>query len=203
MNRSLSPFSFLHFGRGHKHQMRHLRAAAALLLLVALGGLAAADEHGSGGAKAVLPFGAEPDPALAKPPPSGWTPALYPNPATDPAACGRPPPSPSRPHGSWVCDPDGVLSGPGADAVEGVLRDVAAARAPYAPAPCGSPSTPRPTPGFQVAVAVMDRLEVASGSSSAEAAASFARALMDAWGVGAAGCNDGTVVLLSRQDRQV
>ena len=51
--------------------------------------------------------------------------------------------------------------------------------------------------------AVMDRLEVGSGSSAAEAAASFARALMDAWGVGASGCNDGTVVLLSRQDRQV
>lgn len=140
---------------------------------------------------------------LASAPAGGWTPASYPNPATDPVACGRPPPSPSRLHGSWVCDPDRVLTGPGADALEGVLRDVASARSPYGPAPCGGGPAPRPTPGYQVAVAVMEKLHVAGGSTPADAAAAFAAALMDGWGVGAAGCNDGTVLVLSRQDRQV
>lgn len=149
----------------------------------------------------VLPFGSEPDLDLAAPPKGGWTPKAFPNPVEDPVSCGRPAPTPTRPHGSWMCDPDGVLSPAGADAVEGVLRDIASARSPFGSASCGAGT--RSTPGFQVAVALVDKLAVKDGLDAASAAAAFAKGVMDAWGVGAAGCNDGTVLVLSRLDKQV
>ena len=55
----------------------------------------------------------------------------------------------------------------------------------------------------QVAVALAKGIDVPPGSDAGTAAEGFAAALMQAWGVGEAGCNDGAVLLLSQQPRQV
>jgi len=56
-----------------------------------------------------------------------------------------------------------------------------------------------------VALALMSRIDLSSSSSSlSDAAAGFAARVMDKWGVGrGGGCDDGVVVLLSKEDRQV
>jgi uncharacterized membrane protein YgcG len=54
---------------------------------------------------------------------------------------------------------------------------------------------------LQVAVALIDKMQIV-GSSAEEAARQFATQLFDSWGVGDAECNNGIVLLLSRQDRQ-
>ena len=55
----------------------------------------------------------------------------------------------------------------------------------------------------QVAVALMQAMQLQAGRNSAQQAEAFARQLHNAWGVGRAGCNDGVLLLLSVQDRQV
>ncbi len=54
-----------------------------------------------------------------------------------------------------------------------------------------------------MAVALANATDVPPGSDAGAAAQAFAARLMDAWGVGEAGCNDGAVLLLSQQPRQV
>lgn len=123
----------------------------------------------------------------------------FPNPTSDPAACNRPPGRPS-----WLCDPDGILSEGAADEIEGVLRDVALAKKPFAKSSCASSSGSGQRAGFQVALATLARLDLsATSSSAADATEEFASSLMDLWGVGHAGCDDGVVVVLSKEDRQV
>lgn len=55
----------------------------------------------------------------------------------------------------------------------------------------------------QVAVALMQRMAMAPAQDPAEAAQSFAKALHDDWGVGDVQCNNGVLLLLSIDDRQV
>ena len=55
----------------------------------------------------------------------------------------------------------------------------------------------------QVAAAVMRRMAVLPGKDPGEAARLFAKALHDAWGVGDAACNNGVLLLLSIDDREV
>lgn len=75
---------------------------------------------------------------------NGWSPANFPNPQTDPARCGRPGVAKS-----WVCDPDRILSSRSRDVVEGILKDIAGARDPFAQASdCGSGR--RLNEGYQV-----------------------------------------------------
>jgi len=54
-----------------------------------------------------------------------------------------------------------------------------------------------------VAVALMQAMQLQAGRSAAEQAEVFARQLHGNWGVGRAGCDDGVLLLLSVQDRQV
>ena len=54
----------------------------------------------------------------------------------------------------------------------------------------------------QVAVALMQAMQLQAGRSAAEQAQAFAQQLHGAWGVGRAGCDDGVLLLLSVQDRQ-
>lgn len=73
-----------------------------------------------------------------------WSPSTFPNPQSDPASCGR-----SHVAKSWVCDPDKILTKKSADVVEGILKDIADAREPYAPAKdCGGGQ--RVNEGYQV-----------------------------------------------------
>ena len=55
----------------------------------------------------------------------------------------------------------------------------------------------------QVAVALMNQMGVHEGATVNDQARSFARALMTEWGVGNRRCNDGVVLLLSRNPREV
>lgn len=55
----------------------------------------------------------------------------------------------------------------------------------------------------QVAVALAKEIELPGRQEPGAAAEAMAARLMDAWGVGEAGCNDGTVLLLSQRPRQV
>ena len=56
---------------------------------------------------------------------------------------------------------------------------------------------------MQVAVAVMRKMEVPAGATPAQAAHDFAKALHERWGVGDAACNNGVLLLLAVEDRQV
>ena len=118
----------------------------------------------------------------------------FPNPTTDPSACNRPAGRPS-----WLCDPDRILSKGPADEIEGILRDIAQAKKPFAKSACSGK-------GHQVALAALGRLDLSSPSSSsvsaADATEEFASSIMDIWGVGQAGCDDGVVVVLAKEDRQ-
>ncbi len=57
-------------------------------------------------------------------------------------------------------------------------------------------------PCCQVTVALMDKMQVGDASLQ-EAAKGFAIQLFDLWGVGDPGCQNGVLLLLSKQDRQV
>ncbi len=54
-----------------------------------------------------------------------------------------------------------------------------------------------------MAVALAKKNDLSGGTSTGEAAERFAQKLMDAWGVGDAQCNDGVVLFLSKEPRQV
>jgi uncharacterized membrane protein YgcG len=90
------------------------------------------------------------------------------------------------------------MSYEGANLAEGLIAQVERGEAPYAKGPCGAGAA-----GYQVAVALMHRLEVGGADTAATAAAAFARALHDAWGVGSAECDNGVLLLLSSRDRQM
>lgn len=55
----------------------------------------------------------------------------------------------------------------------------------------------------QVGVAVMRKMDFAPGTPPADAARAFAKDLHARWGVGDAACNNGVLLLLSVDDRQV
>lgn len=115
----------------------------------------------------------------------------YPNPAA--AACG----GMRIGLGGRLCDPDGILSEEEAKMLQNALLDVEEELTPHA---CGAAMT-----GFQVAFALTRRIEGMAkkkkdphGRSEA-----FAKHIHDTWGVGHAACNDGIVLFLSLDDREV
>lgn len=129
--------------------------------------------------------------AAAGPSAAPWRPQDFPNPTIDFKACGRE-------GSSSVCDPDGLLSPKARDRIEGVLLDVAAGTDPYALRDCGAQLE-----GFQVAVAVMKSMEVPASETPASQAEAFAKDLHACWGVGDKACNNGALLLLATDDRQV
>lgn len=123
-----------------------------------------------------------------------WTPATYPNPQKDLDACGR------RGVPSRVCDPDGVLTLEGANMVEGAIQKIETGEEPYARMRCGELGLR----GYQVAVAVMQKMDTKKQHGDAAAAAqAFAKQLHDSWGVGHAECHNGVLLLVSVSDRQI
>lgn len=81
-----------------------------------------------------------------------------------------------------------------------MIKDIRNAVDPYANDGCTTHASD--FPGFEVTVALMEKLQIANASPQ-EAAQSFAVQLFDLWGVGDSGCQNGVLLLLSRQDRQV
>ena len=118
-----------------------------------------------------------------------WSAGGYPNPSKDPVGCGR-----TAGDAGWVCDPDGLLGGDaGVAALDRLVADVRE---------LGTRSGTS-CAGFEVAVALMERVEGGDDGDAPGAARDMARALHDAWGVGDGRCDNGVVLLLARADRAV
>jgi uncharacterized membrane protein YgcG len=119
-----------------------------------------------------------------------WLKERFPNPLTDKNSCGR------RGVVSWICDPDGILAYEDANILEEMLQSVST----KTKSGCSIDSE---RPGFQIGVAVMNKMAVPSELNKEEVAQDFARHLHNEWGVGSSGCDDGAVLLLSVDDRQI
>ena len=122
-----------------------------------------------------------------------WTPDSYPNPKVETFLCGR------SGRVSSICDADGVLTEATKNRMEGLIQDIERGESPYRLATCGS----RGAEGYQVAVAVMRKMKVDDGAQPAEVAKEFAKTLHARWGVGISECDNGVLLLLSVDDRQV
>ena len=135
-----------------------------------------------------------------------WVKEDFPNPTKDPRSCGR------RGKVDWiwicddlgycdrhavslVCDPDKVFSYKTANKVERLLYSVVK----NTTSGCSSDEKA----GFQIGVAALKKMRSIPGESVEETAEKFTKHLHDSWGVGHAGCDDGTMLLLSILDRQV
>jgi len=106
--------------------------------------------------------------------------------------------------GGRLCDPDTLLTAEEAAATQRVLVDIEEEILHNCEADGGRGSTSggHAQRGYQVAFAIARRMRL--GADSKEAAAQrFAKGLHDRWGVGHAACNDGIVLFLSKDDRQV
>ena len=118
-----------------------------------------------------------------------WAKEEFPNPTINLEACGR------RGKVSWICDPESILSYESANNIEERLYSVRKNT--------NSGCSKGENPGFQIGVAVLNRMRSDSDESVAERAEKFAKHLHDSWGVGNAGCDDGALLLISTGDRQV
>ena len=122
-----------------------------------------------------------------------WSPGIFPNPKRDTYLCGR------DGRKSSICDPDAVLSEQAANRLEGLIGDIEDGQSPYRQAPCGS----RGMEGYQIAVAVMKKMKIEQGLTPQETAKEFAKVLHARWGVGQAACDNGVLLLVSVDDRQI
>ena len=106
-----------------------------------------------------------------------FSPAAYPNPMTDPDRCGRA-------QGGWVCDPDAALSPAARDQAQAIVQTIEKE--------CRHKCQGEDR-GYQVAVAVLDRMDpqFEPYHTALARAKAFATALGDRWGVGNVGCDDG------------
>jgi len=101
---------------------------------------------------------------------------------------------------SWICDADGLLSHKGANVVEGVIKLIAAGESPYVQRKCGSAGLQ----GYEVAVAVMSQMDTLGREAVKDLVAKeFAEKLHAKWGVGRAECQNGVLILLAVEDRQM
>lgn len=121
-----------------------------------------------------------------------WAAAELPSPQSDPGGvCG------SSGMKSAICDPDGVLSGDSRSTIDGIANFIADGSHGFVTADCGGQQR-----GYQVAVAVLHRM-AKDFRSPEDRVAHYARQLHDAWGVGDAECNNGVVLLVALDDRQM
>lgn len=121
-----------------------------------------------------------------------WRPEDLPSPQRDPdGVCGR------KSLKSVVCDPDGYLSKEHADTIDGLANLINEGKEGFTQIQC-----PGGTNGAQLAVAIVDRMHVATNDRKS-AAFEFARRLHDKWGVGDSRCETGIVMFFSITDRVV
>ncbi|CAH1783877.1 unnamed protein product [Owenia fusiformis] len=125
-----------------------------------------------------------------------WTAAEFPNPQSDLDVhrCGR------RGKKSWVCDPNGVVSYEQADKLDTIINDIRSR------AGCVCGSCPPGRGRYAVAVALVNKLnlqgETPTESNIQIAIENFALDLrQNRWRFGY--CQDGIVIVVSRQDRRV
>lgn len=123
-----------------------------------------------------------------------WNPSNFPNPKRDIHLCGRG----GKP--SNICDPDNVLGSEKAgDRIEGILKDIWDGVPPYGTIRCGDGALH----GYQVAVALMKKMEVGPHQTPAGAAEAMAKDLYAKWNVGDPKCSNGVVLMVAIDNRQV
>ncbi|WIA12293.1 hypothetical protein OEZ85_012349 [Tetradesmus obliquus] len=83
--------------------------------------------------------------------------------------------------------------------VDGLINEIAEGTSPFRTAQCGASGQK----GFQVAVALMHKMDHAKHADKAATTQAFAKALHDAWGVGNPECQNGLLLLMAISDRQV
>jgi uncharacterized membrane protein YgcG len=124
----------------------------------------------------------------------GWRKENFPNPQSDLGdrrtaetrrVCGR------GLHKSNICDPDNMLTAEEGDAIEGRLNFIHEEHT----TPCGT--EPR---GVQMSVALMKNMDTKGGLDSAEV---FARYLHHKWGIGYSECDNGIMLLVAVENREV
>lgn len=120
-----------------------------------------------------------------------WKLDKFPNPNKDVNKCGRVGVK------SWVCDPDEVLKKEEADTLEGWLMSI------YHETDSGCGTSHKGKRGYEVGIAVVKSMELEEDENAAENAERFAKYLHDNWGIGKELCNDGGLIFLSVNDRQV
>lgn len=118
-----------------------------------------------------------------------WTKEEFSNPTKYVEACNH------KGRESMICDPETILTTQYVSQIQKLLDHVQ--KNTYSGCNRGSNS------GFQIAVAVLSRMHRNSNESVGETAEKFAKHLHNSLGVGNARCDDGAVLLLSTNDRQV
>ena len=118
-----------------------------------------------------------------------WYKEHFPNPERDAEACGQ------RGNVFRVCDPENILSYEAANKIQEFIFSVVE----NTDSGCRNDEKP----GFQIGVAVLNRMRGIPGETVEETAKTFAKHLHDSWGVGHAGCDDGAMLLISILDRQL
>ena len=96
---------------------------------------------------------------------------------------------------SRVCDPENILS----DWAINKIKELIFSVVENTDSGCRNDEKP----GFQIGVAVLNRMRGIPGEPVEETAKTFAKHLHDSWGVGHAGCDDGAMLLISILDRQL
>lgn len=120
-----------------------------------------------------------------------WKASEFPNPNRDVESCGR------GGVKSWICDPDIVLKKEEADILEEKLRNI------HYETDSGCGGSFGRKSGYEIGVALVKNMDYSEGETSAESAQRFAKFLHNDWGVGKRECNDGAVIFLSVNDRQI
>jgi len=118
-------------------------------------------------------------------PPYNWTYLNFPNPWFNFTRCNRN----AR---SYVCDPNQILRVAVANSIDQTFTRIRGFGDPRCAAG-----------GYELAMAVVGRMDIPYGQNSTTYSASFARNLITLWGVGKRDCNNGAVVFLSKFDRKV
>ncbi|CAN0100989.1 unnamed protein product [Pylaiella littoralis] len=143
---------------------------------------------------------------------NGWSADLLPSPTLDPSICGHPGERVSN-NGTFLCDPDGLLASLGTwKDVEILLEDISSLQSP-----CGQGEGVQQV-NIEGGVAIVSRMLPSKiprrlmtekkrdggrrdGGEGTVTAEHFARAVHDWWGVGKKACDNGFLLVASREDR--
>ncbi|CAM9494226.1 unnamed protein product, partial [Ectocarpus fasciculatus] len=150
---------------------------------------------------------------------TGWSVDLLPSPTLDPVGCGHP--RERLRDGSFLCDPDGLLTMAGARRAEEELEKISSLQTPCGlkKAVEGDEQQQQQLGDIEGGVAVVSRMLASPpggvggvgingirkgggvGGGEEVTPEGFARGVQDSWRVGKRGCDNGFVLVASREDR--
>ncbi|KAK9810715.1 hypothetical protein WJX73_002083 [Symbiochloris irregularis] len=125
-----------------------------------------------------------------------WLPGNYPIPLRDPGLCGHTDVVKTE----FLCDPDGILTDHEADKVDYLIQEIAEAVPPYRAARC---QAGRNHPGFEVAVALMRRMDDRFGRGTEFNSNHMVETLVRSWAVGGVACQVGFLILYVEEGHHV